>query len=358
MMTAFFVLLLLLLNFQTVYSSSSSSSSQNFAVWGHRQPLQQKQPHQQQQQQQHQYHRRQPRQRPQQHESPRYNQLVPAQAQHELLAPRPRSPPPPPKVLPLRFLRAGKDDPIVGLQRYEATLTWRKHNHIDTILRESFPHYSMIKQHYPQYFHYTGYNQEPCFYEFPAKANLHALRRYNITVPMLIRHYCMMIEFQWQMLQPNDTVRSIYIIDLEGISMRQLFGDTLDFIKQMTHISSSHYPERAGYVYILNVPTWFKLIWNTIRPMIDASTLQRIHILRGWEEILHNLRKHIPLQHIPPIYGGTSVPLGYSPQEQILSQLIEHNTYVASTRTDRHNAHYPHDKSGCSLCEYTPVRSY
>ena len=65
----------------------------------------------------------------------------------------PPPPPPPPQELPLRFLRAGKGDPVEGLRRYEATLEWRKENRVDTILREAFPHFRLIKQHYQTFCH-------------------------------------------------------------------------------------------------------------------------------------------------------------------------------------------------------------
>ena len=55
------------------------------------------------------------------------------------------APPLPPKELPLRFLRAGKNDPIEGQRRYEATLQWRKENGMDTILMEAHPNFDLIK---------------------------------------------------------------------------------------------------------------------------------------------------------------------------------------------------------------------
>ena len=275
-------------------------------------------------------------------------------------------PPSPPNFLPLRFLRAGKNDPKMGLQRYEETLLWRKQNKIDTILlHESFPHFTTIKQYYHHYYHLTGYHNEPCFYEFPAQTNFNIFRQYNITLPTLLRHYTMIMEFQWQFLQRHDLQRSIYIIDLDGMTMRNVFSEIMEFIKQAMTITSRHYPERAGYIYILNVPTFFTLIWNTIRPLIDTSTLERIHILRrnshNKDEILQNLLKHIPIEHIPPNYGGTSVPLGHSPQERILQRFIEHRNSLLQqnhsicARCDPNIAaqHWP-----CQFCRFRPARSY
>ena len=52
----------------------------------------------------------------------------------------------PPKELPTRFLRAGKNDPIEGQRRYEATLQWRKDFNMDSILTEPHPNFNLIKK--------------------------------------------------------------------------------------------------------------------------------------------------------------------------------------------------------------------
>ena len=116
-----------------------------------------------------------------------------------LLSPPP--PPPPPQELPLRFLRAGKGDPEEGLRRYEATLQWRKENGVDTILREAFTHFTLIKQHYKTYCHLRGRHNEPCYYEQATKTDLKALEAGGVTVASLVRFYIMVTEYQWQMVR-------------------------------------------------------------------------------------------------------------------------------------------------------------
>ena len=102
---------------------------------------------------------------------------------------RPFPSPRPPDELPLRFLRAGKNDPVEGLRRYEATLKMRKENGLDNILREPSPHFDIIKENYPHFCHLKGKNGEPCFYEQPPKTNLKALRAAGVTVEKLMHHY-------------------------------------------------------------------------------------------------------------------------------------------------------------------------
>ena len=123
-------------------------------------------------------------------------------------------PPKAPPELPLRFLRAGKNDPVVGLERYKQTLAMRKEQKLDTILYEGNDKFDVIKKHYPHFFHGFGKNGQPCFYEQPPRTNLAALREHGITLKRLLRHYTFVTEFQWQYLCPDDMQHSIYIIDL------------------------------------------------------------------------------------------------------------------------------------------------
>jgi CRAL/TRIO domain len=263
----------------------------------------------------------------------------------------PPPPPPPPTELPLRFLRAGKNDKAEGLRRYEATLAMRKQERLDTILREASPDFATIKKYYPHYFVGKGKNGEPCFYEQPPKTNLKALRAAGVTLDKLLRHYTMVTEFQWQYLERDDLATSIYIIDLDGIRMADFVGEAVDFVKKAAAFSAQHYPERAGYVYVINVPAWFQLIWRVITPIIDADTLKKIYILRGKDEICKAFQERIPVENIPINFGGTAVPLGESPAEQELAALVSHNNTLA----EQGWTVCPHD---CRFCKWVPARSY
>lgn len=260
--------------------------------------------------------------------------------------------PPPPKELPLRFLRAGKNDLQQGWTRYQQTLEWRKEHRMDTILREAHPHFEFIKKHYPHYHHGRGRKNEPVFYEQPPRTNLKALREGGVNLDKLLRHYAMITEFGWQYLERDDMARSITIIDLKGIKFGDFVGEVVDFVKKASAFTGQHYPERAGSVYVINVPGWFKVIWSVVKPMVDPVTLEKIFILRGAEEIKQKMLEKIPLENIPPEYGGLSVPLGQSPEEILLHDLMYHNNALANNRPCEGV------QGGCRFCSWAPARSY
>ena len=146
------------------------------------------------------------------------------------------------------------------------------------------------KQHYPHYYHLKGRNGEPVFFELPPKTNLQAMRKGGVDLPSLLRHYAMVTEFQWQFVERDDFARSITVIDLEGMRMTDFVGECVDYVRKCSEFTGQHYPERAGTVLVINVPGWFKMIWNVVKPMVDEVTLRKIRILRGKEEIFNEVR--------------------------------------------------------------------
>jgi len=265
----------------------------------------------------------------------------------------------PPKLeedfLPVRFLRAGKGDEVEGRRRYQETLKWRKENNIDNALHEAWPHFELIKQHYPHFFHCKGRNGQPVFYEQPPKTDLRALRNGGVSLEDLLRHYGLVTEFQWQYVEQDDFQRSIYIIDLAGIRMTDFVGECVDFVRQASSFTAAHYPERAGHVFVVNVPGWFKIIWNVVRPMVDEVTLEKIHILRGKEEIFEALLEQIPVENIPQEYGGQCIyKLGESPEENLLRDLMTHNNEMAKGKPCCFAKH----GEPCRFCNFTYCRNY
>ena len=263
-------------------------------------------------------------------------------------------PPPPPEELPLRFLRAGKNDPIEGQRRYEQTLAWRKEYGMDNIINMPHPNFELIKQHYPQYFHLRGRNNEPVWYEKPPQVNLRAMANAGVDLNAVLRHYAMVTEFGWQYLEPDDMGRSITVIDLDGIKMTDFVGEVVDFTKKCSAFTGDHYPERAGYVFVINVPYWFNVIWSVVKNFIDPVTLQKISIVRGEKAIKAAMLERIPIENIPPEYGGESMPLGQSPEEQTLRAFMIHNLMVADGCTSQCGG----VEGNCQYCTWTPTRSY
>lgn len=264
-------------------------------------------------------------------------------------------PPPPPKELPLRFLRAGKGDPVEGQRRYEQTLVWRKEYGMDSAIKRDHRYFEIIKANYPQFFHLRSKDNQPVWYEKPPKTNLKALRNAGLSLDEILQHYAMVTEFGWQYLERDDLARSVTVIDLEGMRFTDFAGDVVDFVRKASAFTGQHYPERAGHVFVINVPSWFKMIWNVVKGFVDEVTLEKISIVRGAGQVTKALEEKIDIENIPPEYGGKSMPLGQSPEEESLRRFMEHNNQRAI------NPNYCKGTNGnppCKFCTWSYARSY
>mmetsp|Transcript_444 Transcript_444/g.623 ORF Transcript_444/g.623 Transcript_444/m.623 type:complete len:562 (+) Transcript_444:248-1933(+) len=221
-----------------------------------------------------------------------------------------------PQTIPFRFIRATKGDIAASKARWAETCAWRQKLGMDTVLAEPHPKIKVIKQNYPHYFHLRGKNNECCYYEKPPKMNLPELRKQGVQLEDLLRHYATCCEYMWTEIESSEDGKSIYVIDLDGIGIRDFAGEVVDFVKRASSFTADHYPERSGSIFIINVPSWFSVIWNVVKPMVDEVTKKKITIMRyGKEAITEALMKKIDIENIPPEYGGKSMPLGSSPEE-------------------------------------------
>eukprot|EP00560_Eucampia_antarctica_P005045 CAMPEP_0197837206 /NCGR_PEP_ID=MMETSP1437-20131217/31448_1 /TAXON_ID=49252 ORGANISM="Eucampia antarctica, Strain CCMP1452" /NCGR_SAMPLE_ID=MMETSP1437 /ASSEMBLY_ACC=CAM_ASM_001096 /LENGTH=333 /DNA_ID=CAMNT_0043444057 /DNA_START=39 /DNA_END=1040 /DNA_ORIENTATION=- len=227
--------------------------------------------------------------------------------------------------LPIRFLRAEKGNFEKGKKRFEETLEWRKENKMDEILQAEWAHFDTVKENWPHYFHLRGKQNEPVYYEMPPKMKLKPMRAAGLKMKDLLHHYALVTEFMWQYIESSEEGKSIYVIDLQGMGFWDFAGEIIDFCRKASKFTQQHYPERAGTIFVINVPTFFQVIYNVMKPMADPVTLEKIKVVSGKEAVQTALREKILIENIPPQYGGTSVPLGESPEEKMFKELLDHN---------------------------------
>lgn len=222
--------------------------------------------------------------------------------------------------LPNRFLLAEKGDAVKGLARYQETLAWRRDERLSEILFTPSPSFKTIKENYPHYYHKRGKNGEPVYYEKPGKINLKALKGAGLTLDDLMHNYLMVTEFLWQVIEANDNKKCISVIDVDGIGISDFRGEAVEYVRKAAAVSGKHYPERCAYIFVINTPSWFNVIWNVVKTMIDEVTREKVVMVRGKKAILEALQVRIPLENIPEEYGGLSE--GSAPEETLLHDLM------------------------------------
>ncbi|KAE9046070.1 hypothetical protein PR001_g1830 [Phytophthora rubi] len=222
--------------------------------------------------------------------------------------------------VPMRFILAEKGDEDKALERYNETTEWRREEGVDRLLEEPSPHFKIIKENYPHYYHKRGKNGEPVYYEKPGKINLKALKNAGLTLDDLMHNYLMITEFLWQVIEQDDNRKGISVLDVDGIGISDFAGEAVEYVRKAASVSGKHYPERCAYIFVINVPSWFSMIWNTVKGMVDDVTREKVIIVRGKKKIFEALSERIPVENIPVEYGGTSD--GKSPEEDLLFNLM------------------------------------
>ncbi|GMF46795.1 unnamed protein product [Phytophthora fragariaefolia] len=222
--------------------------------------------------------------------------------------------------VPMRFILAEKGDEAKAVERYNETTEWRREEGVDHLLEEPSPHFKIIKENYPHYYHKRGKNGEPVYYEKPGKINLKALKNAGLTLDDLMHNYLMITEFLWQVIEQDDNRKGISVLDVDGIGISDFAGEAVEYVRKAASVSGKHYPERCAYIFVINVPSWFSMIWNTVKGMVDDVTREKVIIVRGKKKIFEALSERIPVENIPVEYGGTSD--GKSPEEDLLFNLM------------------------------------
>ena len=187
--------------------------------------------------------------------------------------------------IPDRFIAAEKGNVPKGQKRWIDTVRWRRENRIANILKEPHRLFKLIKQHYPHWYHGRSKNNNPVYIEQPGKINLKELKKAGVKMEDLLRHYMYITEFLWVFIEPTEEGRCISVLDVQGIGMRDVGGEVLDYIRAAAGFTGQHYPERCAHIYIVNVPSWFSWVWNIIKPMIDPVTRAKTHIVRGKQQV-------------------------------------------------------------------------
>ena len=100
------------------------------------------------------------------------------------------------------------------------------------------------------------------------------------------------------------------------------------------------------------------MIWNVVKPMVDEVTLKKISIVRGKNAVFSALSEKIPVENIPPEYGGRSMPLGESPEEHALRDLMRYNNALADGRLNGNRDAAEDANLSPIFSTWGPVRSY
>jgi len=207
------------------------------------------------------------------------------------------------KDMPERFLRAENGDRAKAVARWRQTLEWRRQHNVDTILEMPHKKFSVIKQYYPHFFHKRTKNGLPVYFEKLGGIDIAAMEQAGITMEDLLYHYIHITEFLWEVLAPDPDAQVLTVLDCRGISLKDARGPALQFVRKASAFQQAHYPERSFKMFIINVPSWFSLVWSVVQNFVHKNTRQKIFIYSN-DEYKRKLLEFIDADSLPEEYGG------------------------------------------------------
>lgn len=205
--------------------------------------------------------------------------------------------------IPQRFLNGCDGDVREARRRWDITRRWREEEGINDILNEAQPNFKTIKTMYPHYVCSKSSEGVYAYYERPGEIEVQQLAARGIGVNEMLRHWLYCTEFFYTYFAKGELDKCITVLDLNGMSMSDVKGDPLDFVRKTVGYANQHYPERAHCIFLVNVPGWFSWIYKILKPMIHENTQKKVKILSK-KEVLDGLKEHIDISQIPVYYGG------------------------------------------------------
>ncbi|CAI5732941.1 unnamed protein product [Hyaloperonospora brassicae] len=217
-------------------------------------------------------------------------------------------------VAPSAYLVAENGDAAKASERHEATLAWRKHMRLDSILAVPQIHYDVIKRNYTQFLHKHDKLGHPLYFEKIGSINMPQLKKAGVTSDALFKHYLFAMEFMLKYAAheicpcdacaPSETQKMCIVLDARGIGMRGLGGEVFEFIRRCTGAMQCHYPQRSFKIFIVNVPSWFGMAWKGVKPLLNEATRAKTNIVME-SETAAALLEFIDAENLPVEYGGT-----------------------------------------------------
>mmetsp|Transcript_11917 Transcript_11917/g.15588 ORF Transcript_11917/g.15588 Transcript_11917/m.15588 type:complete len:556 (+) Transcript_11917:107-1774(+) len=217
--------------------------------------------------------------------------------------------------IPLRYIRGMEGDMVEAERRWRETCKWRKGNGIDNILQEPQPHWDAIKANYPHFMHRRCKAGYLAYYEILGDIKIKNLTSEGISIAAVMRQYIFLTEYIWAHLDPREDDGKLFtVMDLEGITMSDLAGDAITFVRQAASIISEHYPERSYKIVIINSPWWFSTIWQIVKPLISVNTQKKVIVERS--NYQETLLKYVDADSLPVRFGGNDpTPIFHAPEE-------------------------------------------
>ncbi|WOL11355.1 phosphatidylinositol/phosphatidylcholine transfer protein SFH9-like [Canna indica] len=209
-----------------------------------------------------------------------------------------------------RFLKARGFNIEKTIQMWSEMLRWRMDFGADTIMQDfTFNELEEVLHYYPHGFHGVDKDGRPVYIERLGKVDPNKLLTVT-TVERFIKYHVQCIEKILAEKYPACSVAAkrhidtmTTILDVQGVNWMSVGKLARDIVLRIQKIDSDNYPEILYKLFIVNAGSGFRLLWNTIKGLIDPRTSAKIVVLGDTYQ--NTLLEIIEMSQLPDFLGGS-----------------------------------------------------
>eukprot|EP01129_Flabellula_baltica_P001348 TRINITY_DN11228_c0_g1_i1.p1 TRINITY_DN11228_c0_g1~~TRINITY_DN11228_c0_g1_i1.p1 ORF type:complete len:371 (-),score=85.00 TRINITY_DN11228_c0_g1_i1:58-1170(-) len=194
---------------------------------------------------------------------------------------------------------------------YCESMKWREENDIDNITEwfPKTPNYDKVMSYWPSSRARGQLTVEglPVYYErigvVDAKELLSTVNDEDLINFHIYEQECRELLARELYEEHGFTAGTIFIQDLSGIGMKNLYRPGLNLISKLSEIDKANYPEIVRKMFLINAPTVFPLVWKIGKAFFDPDVIKKfsIHSDNGYSIF----SRILPEDEIPIFAGGT-----------------------------------------------------
>ncbi|XP_074555627.1 phosphatidylinositol/phosphatidylcholine transfer protein SFH9-like [Curcuma longa] len=210
----------------------------------------------------------------------------------------------------MRFLKARGFNIEKAIHMWSEMLQWRINFGADAIIQDFvFDELDEVLHYYPHGFHGVDKDGRPLYIERLGKVESNRLLAVT-TVERFLKYHVQCIEKMLTQKFPACSVATqrhidmmITILDVQGVNWISVGKLARDVVVQIQKIDTDNYPEILYKLFVINAGSGFRLLWNTIKGLIDPRTAAKIVVLG--ERYQNTLLEYIEMSELPEFLGGS-----------------------------------------------------
>ena len=222
-----------------------------------------------------------------------------------------------------RYLVARDLDLSKAIAMFQADMEWRKSknltNLVDTVeyglvpghlVQLQLEEFAAIRSFRRLCFHKTDRDGRPIAYDCVGTITTKGLSKIT-TIDRFLEYVVWFQEATIALRLPAASLKAgklvtkiVVVMDLSGFKMSNFNADFRALLKRMAAIGADHYPETMHRTYVVNAPSFFRVIWAFVKPILPPRVINAVVICGGQRDYLPRLLRDVCDKTDLPVHLG------------------------------------------------------